>query len=507
MALNDTLKTRILLRNDQLSSWGTSQLVLGKGEIAIATGITGGLAEVRVGTGTSTWATSEKLKIDTAQVSGLTELIESLVGNGAKKYKVVANGADGNGWKLQEAPLSAADDEWTDVAGSTAWTVDFSGLSYDGGLFGATKFVTKVTEANGVVSAEYAQPAISDINGLQTALDAKLDKTTFSTISNDIGLFAASKTNPVVTKNDIASLDKVMHFRGTVNAIPTSTEGYEVGDIVLVAGATGDGAQDNGKEYVLVNTGTEETPAKKWELIGDQNAISALTEYVDTQIENLSNAVTSDYATKTEVNDISDYLSGAIDDLGDEITSITGNYATKEYVNGISSELSTETSRGIEAAKSEVIGKSGDLSTANTVYGAKKYAEVYADGKIADLNINNYATKEYVNGISSSLSTDYVGKIKAVDDKLSNYALCADVTSLVNETSAATINTVVGKATDLSTADTINGAKAYADEKIAGLDSGLSDYIKHGECVQSDLSGYFILDCGGSGLRTDEPTA
>ena len=66
MALNDTLKTRILLRNDTLAQWEDSSLVLGKGEIAIATGITGGLAEVRVGTGSSTWATSEKLKIDTA---------------------------------------------------------------------------------------------------------------------------------------------------------------------------------------------------------------------------------------------------------------------------------------------------------------------------------------------------------------------------------------------------------------------------------------------------------
>lgn len=424
-----------------------------------------------------------------------------MVGNGAKKYKVVANGEDGNSWKLQEAPLSAADNEWVDVTGST-WTVDFGGLDYNGGSFGATKFVTKVTEADGVVAAEYAQPTISDISGLQTALDAKLDKTTFSTISNDIGLSAASVDNPVATKDDIAALDSVMHFRGVVTAAPTATTGYEVGDIVLVAGATGDAAVNNGKEYVLVDTGTN----LEWEVIGDQNAITALTEYVDTQIGNLSNAVTSDYATKTEVNDVSSYLSGAIDNLSDEITSITGNYATKDYVNGISSFLSTDYVGKISTAKSDVIGESTDLSSADTVNGAKKYAEVYADGKIADLNIDNYATKEYVNGISSSLSTDYVGKIKAVDDKLSDYALCADVTSEI----AAAKSEVIGEESDLSSDSTVNGAKAYAkdytDEKIADLDSGLSDYIKHGECVQSDLSGYFILDCGGANLRTDEPT-
>lgn len=442
MALNDTLKTRILLRNDTLSNWEGSHLKLGKGEIAIATGITGGLAEVRVGTGTSTWATSEKLKIDTAQVSGLTELIESLVGNGAKKYKVVANGADGNSWKLQEAPLSATDNEWVDVTGSTAWTVDFSGLSYNGGSFGATKFVTKVTEADGVVSAEYAQPAISDINGLQTALDAKLDETTFLTISRDIGLSAASKNNPVATKNDIASLDGVMHFKGTVNDVPTTT-GYNVGDVVLVAGSSVEG--DNGKEFVLVE---EVDGTKKWEQIGDQDHY-ATKSYVDTGDSNTLNAAKS-------------YTDGKIIDISG---TITADYATKT------------------------------LASQMSAY-ALEQANDHTDSKFAGLS--DYYTKDEVNAISTALSTDYSGKIKAVDDKLADYALSANVTSEI----AAAKSEVIGTASDLSSASTVNGAKAYAkdyaDQKVAELGSGLSDYIKHGECVQSDLSGYFILDCGGS---------
>ena len=64
MALNDTLKTRILLRNDTLANWESSNLVLGKGEVAIATLAGGELAEVRVGTGSSTWATSLKLNVN-----------------------------------------------------------------------------------------------------------------------------------------------------------------------------------------------------------------------------------------------------------------------------------------------------------------------------------------------------------------------------------------------------------------------------------------------------------
>lgn len=175
------------------------------------------------------------------------------------------------------------------------------------------------------------------------------------------------------------------------------------------------------------------------------------------------------------------YLSGQID-------------ATNETLNTVSSDYLTSTD------KTELETLVGTTSAETLVS-----ANAYADSKFAGLS--DYYTKDEVDAISTALSTDYFGKIKAVDDKLSDYALCADVTSEI----AAAKSEVIGKETDLSSADTVNGAKAYAedytDEKIADLDNGLSDYIKHGECVQSDLSGFFILDCGGASLRTDEPTA
>ena len=118
---NTTIKTRILLRNDTLANWTNSQLVLAKGEVAIAT-VGENLAEVRVGTGSSTWATSLKLNVNADQISGLVDTIKGT----AKKYQVVANGEGGNSWKLQEAALSS--DAWTDVTGST-WSVDFSAIN------------------------------------------------------------------------------------------------------------------------------------------------------------------------------------------------------------------------------------------------------------------------------------------------------------------------------------------------------------------------------------------
>jgi len=275
-----------------------------------------------------------------------------------------------------------------------------------------------------------------------------------------------------------------MHFKGVVTAVPTATTGYEVGDVVLVAGSTVE--TDNGKEFVLANTGTVAEPDYKWELIGDQNAIGTLTEYVDDQVENLSNAVIAEYATKAEVSDISSTLStdyvGKIatakteaynealsdaNDYTDEKIAELGidDYATIEYVNGVSSELSTTTHNEITA----VVGQAGDLSTANTVYGAKKYAEGYTDAAIDALDIGNYATKTEVSDISSTLSTDYVGKI-------------------------ATAKT-----------EALSDANAYTDGAIADL--SIDNYIKHGEVIQSDLSGFFVLDCGDSVIRDNEPTA
>ena len=92
---NTTIKTRILLRNDTLANWTNSQLVLAKGEVAIATLDGGALAEVRVGNKT-TWANSLKLNVNADQISGLVDTIKGT----AKKYQVVANGEGGNSWKL-----------------------------------------------------------------------------------------------------------------------------------------------------------------------------------------------------------------------------------------------------------------------------------------------------------------------------------------------------------------------------------------------------------------------
>ncbi len=434
MALNDTLKTRILLRNDTLANWESSNLVLGKGEVAIATLAGGELAEVRVGTGSSTWATALKLNVNADQISGLVDVIEGT----AKKYQVVANGEGGNSWKLQEAALSGGD--WSDVAGST-WTVDFSAIN----------------DAIDALTAD-VDSIKTDLAGAKAALNTVssdyVKATDFAALSNEIGLSAASASNPVVTKNDIADLAGAMHFRGAVSD-PSEITDPAAGDIIIIPSTS--------KEYVY--NGTE------WIELGDEVLYATKAE-----VASVSAELTSDIAGITA--DVG-YLSGQLD-------------ATNATLNTVSSDY-------LKAADKTALETLVGTTSAETLVSAN----AYADSKFAGLS--DYYTKDEVDAISTALSTDYSGKIKAVDDKLADYALSADVTSGI----AAAKSEVIGEASDLSSADTINGAKAYAknytDEAVAGLSA--DNFIKHGECVQSDLSGFFVLDCGGSALREDEPTA
>jgi hypothetical protein len=157
-----------------------------------------------------------------------------------------------------------------------------------------------------------------------------------------------------------------MRFKGVVTAKPSAVDGYGVGDVVLVYGSSVEA--DNGKEFVLVNKGSQEAPDLKWEQIGDQ--------------DNCASKDYADEAAASALNSAKEYVNGISSDLDGKITAVdtklTG-YATLTGVEG-----------DIAAAKSEVIGTADDLSSANTVNGAKKYAKEYTDEAVAAIGIDNY---------------------------------------------------------------------------------------------------------------------
>lgn len=361
---NSKIKTRILLRNDTLANWEKSALTLAKGEVAIATGADGKVAEIRVGTGSSTWAQALKLTVASDQVTGL------------KEYRTAADGK--NKWNLQVKGIGEADTAW-----STVSTIDMTALSAYALSADVTKAVgNALTEAKGYTDTEAGK------------LVSKAD---FNTLSTAIGLDQASSANKVVTQKDIATLDNVMHFGGVVTGEPT-TEGKtdaDVGTVVVDVAS--------GKEYVLIKA----TDGLKWEVIGDQN-----TYATKTALTNLENTLTGQIdGIQSDVT----FLSGKIDDINDAGYALSADVDTKvtaeigkldvaktengnekagfvQYVTEADGKISVEKKAittsdvtDIDTFKSGIIGTTSDLSSAATVNGAKKYAQQYADEKVKGL--------------------------------------------------------------------------------------------------------------------------
>lgn len=91
-------------------------------------------------------------------------------------------------------------------------------LDYAGGEFGSHKFATKVTEQNGVVAVEYAQPEIADVNGLDTRLTGiEGNVTNLGNNKQDNLAFEGEynkESNKVVTKAHLTSVIEGLDYNG-----------------------------------------------------------------------------------------------------------------------------------------------------------------------------------------------------------------------------------------------------------------------------------------------------
>ena len=126
MANINKINTRILLRNDELSNWADSSLVLGAGEIALARR-TDGSYEMRIGNGLSTWSQlgEQNFMLSANQVIGLEDSIESL---STSHYEVSAlnqlTGDYNNGDTAVVKTLIGTGTEGNDLYSYTAYVYD-----------------------------------------------------------------------------------------------------------------------------------------------------------------------------------------------------------------------------------------------------------------------------------------------------------------------------------------------------------------------------------------------
>ena len=197
--------------------------------------------------------------------------------------------------------------------------------------------------------------------------------------------------------------------------------------------------------------------------------------------------------------------------LGTEITNIKRDYATTSAVN-----------TAIGNAKTELIGSSSDASTANTIGGAKKYADeagsgaldrakAYADTKKSEVIGANtdeadddtiYGAKAFAQGKVNDIASTLIGVTTDASDKSTIYGAKNFATSKANtaESNAKGYadtkkSEVIGSSSDKSTDNTIYGAKAYADAKVAevnGVAGGIDTRLKAVEGDVTTIKGDYL---------------
>lgn len=139
-------------------------------------------------------------------------------------------------------------------------------------------------------------------------------------------------------------------------------------------------------------------------------------------------------------------LALSITETNGVITAISGSITANTY----------DAYGAASTAKSDVIGANTDAASANTVYGAK----AYADDAIAALDASKSQTAG-TDGLALSI-TETDGKITAISGSIAANTYDA-------YGAASTVKSqVVGANTDAASANTIYGAKAYADSVAAG---------------------------------------
>lgn len=239
------------------------------------------------------------------------------------------------------------------------------------------QFITAVNETDGVVSVVRAQPAVADINGLDTALAAKQDTVVFNTAYDAANNKAATMTD---VTNAVAGLSGAMHFVGTSTTDPAggtvtiSEEAYtgKSGDVVLFGQ----------KEYVFDGT--------NWKLLGDEgsyavkgaitNADIAAGAAIDaSKVAGLETAISDIAGLKTSV--------GATP-VAEQITTAIGNLdktdapVTSQFVTAVTQTDGVVAVQRAQAAVADINGLQGALDAkAND----GDLAAVAKSGKVDDL--------------------------------------------------------------------------------------------------------------------------
>lgn len=328
-----TLQTRLINKHGALSAWNESSLKLKEGEIA--------LAYVEVSTkdakGNIITVPTYVMKVGHKDANGNEQEFKDLP-------FLAAPASDVYSWAKEESLSYASlpDQLRQEVAtiktqlGTSGETVEdriaaaVNALDYtDVAVTG--EFVTAVSEADGKISVTRSKINISDIVGLQTALDAKATVTSVNELSQALTSEAterAAKDTAIENalaqlRTDIGNITNVMNFRGTYESEDDVTD-PKVGDVIVIGN----------KEYVY-------TDKSEWVEYGDASAnaaaISALqdrmtaaeqdiaTKVGQATFESTVNTINSTLGTKANIT----YVDEKVGEVNNSLLAHIQNYTTK----------------------------------------------------------------------------------------------------------------------------------------------------------------------------------
>ena len=321
---------------------------------------------------------------------------------GAKKYADSLDGAMDTRVKALEGVVG----EGGDIDGRITAAInnlDYTDTAAEG------KFVTKVSETDGIIAVERAALKASDIpaleiakiTGLQGALDAKQDTVAFEGAYDKDSNKAATMAD---VTSAVAGLSGAMHFRGVVASLPTNTTGYASGDVILVGN----------KEYVC--------DGKAWHELGDETIYAVKGSIVNADI--------ADNAAIAQSK-----IAGLTIDLADK--------ATKADVEAVTTDLDTNYVKKTDApGYADILTK----TSAATIYATQTAVADKVD-KVEGMGLsqNSYTTAEKtkLTGIAEGAQVNVIETVKVngialkVTDKAVNVVVPTGTLAGKNEVSKA----------------------------------------------------------------------
>ena len=400
-----------------------------------------------------------------ADVSGLETRLSGIEGN---VTNLTNNKQDNLGFE------GTYNKETNKVVTKAHLTSVIEGLDSDGVGFGDHKFVTKVTEADGIVTPVYAQPVIADIDGLTARLsgiDGEIAKK-----QDILGIVDGydKETNKVATvqyvTDAVADLNGAMHFIGAREEIPTNNDGYNAGDVILVG--YDEYVFDGNKWVALGNESIYQTK----ELATEQhNALTKLVTDLGTRHD--SEMGTLEKKHDDELAALDKKYDDAIKALDYNDAAVTGQFVTevKQADGAITVKRSALAATDIpELAQSKITGLVDKLAeleqgVADAESGALNDAKAYSDAQLK-------AKVESLDYTDTAVAKKFVTAVSEADGiiAVTRAALVASDIPVIEQTQVNGLAGALAAATKAGTdaaAQALTDAKAYTDQEIQGLDN------------------------------------